>query len=237
MATLRDIKNRISGVSSIERITSAMKMVSFVKSKKVQKQAEESRPYNHKVAEMLKLLTNSDQSIAEEHHFFKAKNETIKNVAIIVIASDKGMCGSFNSNLFKKVDHYLKELFPKRHPPGAIPHLITVGTKSVDYYKKRKHNIIGSFPNAFQSLDYSLVEKIHNLFIDSFISGGIDKVEIFYSKFINVMRQEPVRFRLLPIELKVELNDTDDNNIDYIFEPDKQIIFEELVNKYISVNV
>jgi F-type H+-transporting ATPase subunit gamma len=235
MATLRDIKNRISGVSSIERITSAMKMVSFVKSKKVQKQAEEARPYNKKIAEMLKLLTISDKSTIEEHHFFKPKNDIVKNVVIIVIASDKGMCGSFNSNLFKRVDTYLQTGFKARYPEAALQ-LITVGTKPTDYYKKRNYNIVGSFPNAFQSIDYSLVDKIHSLFIDKFITGSFDRVQIFYSKFINVMKQEPTLFKLLPIELNVELEATD-NNIDYIFEPDKNEIFETLINQYLGVNV
>jgi len=233
MATLRDIKSRIAAVSSIERITSAMKMVSFVKSKKVQKLVEDARPYNKKIAEILKLIATSDKTIMEEHPCFSSINETVKNVVIIIIASDKGMCGSFNSNLFKKIDKYFKDEFHIKYP-GAVPHLITLGNKASDYYNKKNYHIIKKFTNVFRKVDYSIVEDVHSLIEDNFLLGRIDKVEIFYNVFINVMKQEPSHFQLLPIQFDQIYNIEGGDSIDYLFEPDKKIIFDVLINQYLD---
>ena len=236
MATLRDIKNRISGVTSIEKITSAMKMVSSIKSKRAQKQTESARPYSQKVSEILELLISSDNTLTAEHKFLHPQNDTVKNVVIIVVAGDKGMCGSFNSNLLKAVDLYLNIEFKKKYP-DAIPHIITIGTKPSEYYKKKKYNLLGTFPNAFQKPDFSIVTRARSLFISDYNIGKVDRVEIFYNHFINVMKQVPTILQVLPVKFNFENNQKNNDNINYILEPDKKTIFEVLLNQYLDLSV
>jgi len=236
MATLRDIKNRIAGVTSIEKITSAMKMVSSIKSKRAQRQAESARPYNQKVTDILRLLVSSDTTLTAEHIFLHPKNDIVKNVIIIVVAGDKGMCGSFNNNLLKSVDLYLNTIFKEKYP-DAVSHIIPIGTKPTDYYKKRNYNIKSEFPNAFQKLDFSLVSEVRKLFVEDYIIGNVDRVEIFFNRFVNVMKQEPTKLQLLPIEFNLNTQEKTKNNLDYIFEPDKRTIFETLLNQYLDLNI
>ncbi|MCL2039949.1 MAG: ATP synthase F1 subunit gamma [Bacteroidetes bacterium] len=238
MATLRDIKNRIAGVTSIEKITSAMKMVSSIKSKRAQKLTESARPYTQTVTDLLQLLVSLDNSLLAEHIFLKPRVE-VKNVLIIVVAGDKGMCGSFNSNLIKSVDAYLNTEFIENYPE-ATPHIITIGTKPTEYYKKRKYNIIGAFPNAFQKIDFSIVKKSKELFLTDYDIGNIDRVEIFYSHFVNLMRQEPTKLQVLPIKFDLEYNNDRIKNIynyHYILDSDKKIIFETLINQYLDISI
>ena len=241
MATLRDIKNRISGVTSIEKITSAMKMVSSIKSKRAQRQTESARPYRQTVMDILRLLVTTDSYLAEEHRLL-IPHDSVKNVAIIVVAGDKGMCGSFNSNLIKYVDLYIKTEFEKKYP-DAVPHILTIGTKTSEYYKKKKYNLIGSFPNAFHKPDFSIVTRARTLFFEDYNAEKIDKVEIFYNHFVNVMKQVPTKLQILPIELNLESNNNIENNLldksslDYIFEPDKRTIFEVLINQYLDLSI
>jgi len=240
MATLRDVKNRISGVSSIEKITSAMKMVASVKSRRAQKQVEAARPYYKIIENIISTLIDSEEITHYDNQLFHSINEEIKNVAIIIIAGDKGMCGAFNSGLFKTVDTYLKEEFKELYP-GATPHLILFGTKTVDYYKKKKniYDIVREFPNAFHSLKFSIVDTIQSTFLDDFLTGEIDKVEIFYNKFENVMKQVPRKFQLLPIEIAKDLieNETEDSSVDFIFEPNKKVILDKLLDQYLDWNI
>ena len=238
MATLRDIKNRIAGVTSIEKITSAMKMVSSIKSKRAQKLTESARPYTETVGDLLQLLISLDNSLLAEHIFLKPRVE-VKNVLIIVVAGDKGMCGSFNSNLIKSVDAYLNTEFIENYPE-ATPHIITIGTKATEYYKKRKYNIIGAFPNAFQKIDFSIVTKSKELFLTDYDIGNIDRVEIFYSHFVNLMRQEPTKLQVLPIKFDLEYNNDRIKNIynyHYILDSDKKIIFETLITQYLDISI
>ncbi|MDR0926471.1 MAG: ATP synthase F1 subunit gamma [Ignavibacteria bacterium] len=236
MATLRDIRNRIAGVTSIQKITSAMKMVSSIKSRRAQKQAESARPFNRKINEILSVLISSRDEQLLEHPLLQPSKDAVRNVAIIVIAGDKGMCGSFNNNLLKFVDAYLHTEFKEQYP-DAIPHLILIGTKPVDYYKKRSHDILKTFPNAFQTIDYAMIEDIHDLVVKDFINGKIDRVSVFFNKFINIMKQVPTNQPLLPVTLDPSLMEANTGNIDYIFEPNKQEILNTLLNQYIDLNI
>jgi F-type H+-transporting ATPase subunit gamma len=260
MSTLRDIKNRISAITSIEKITSAMKMVSSMKSRKAQKLAENARPYYKEIEKMLKHLINSSDfdfenplvenktdSFSNNSNLNSSfSNNETQNVVIIVIAGDKGMCGAFNSNIFKIVDKYLQSEFQEIYP-NAKPNLILVGTKAVDYYKKKGYNILAEYNFPFNALEFSLVNEIRLNFIDDFFAGNVDKVEVFYNKFINVMKQVPTKFQLLPIprNLGQENNSNEENvtendvnsSIDYVYEPDKNQIFDKLIYQYLDLNI
>ena len=241
MATLRDIRNRIAGVTSIEKITSAMKMVSSIKANRAQRTAEKARPFHKDIENMLRHLLDSQadyvnpllESATENH----AEKRGIKNVVIVVVAGDKGMCGAFNNNLFKIVDTYLKTDFKNLYP-DATPHLILVGNKTIEHYKKLHYNILAQFDNAFTHLQFSLVEKIRDLFLNKFLVGEVDRVELYYNKFINVMKQVPTNNQLLPIifEKSEEKNDKHNATAEYIYEPDKKTILDALINQYLDLS-
>ncbi len=235
MATLRDIRNRISGVKSIEKITSAMKMVSSIKVRRAQKQVESARPYFEKIE---KMLANVMQSIGNnyENPLFASQNDEVKNVVICVVAGDKGLCGSFNNGLFKYVNEYLEREFKEKYPNAEAPQLILFGNKSIEYFSKKNYKILHNNHNTFQPLNYSTVLETSNFITKNFVDGKIDRVDLFYNKFINLMKQEPKLFTLLPIELK--LDSVKLQNIpEYIYEPDFHTIIDLLVKQYIDLNI
>lgn len=232
MATLRDIKNRITGITSIQKITSAMKMVSSIKSRRAQRQAESSRPYRENIEQMLGMLLRTTD--AEVSNPLLSKRTEIKNVCIIVVAADKGMCGAFNNSLFKLVEHYIANELMIQESNVKI-HIIAVGSKAVDYFKKHRYNISGAFFNAFQKIDFSVVQNIRLLFEEKFVSGELDKVEIFYNSFVSMLKQIPNRADVLPANPKMDISKK--NNIDYIFEPNREEIFNVLLNQYIDLSI
>lgn len=272
MATLRDIRNRITGVRSIEKITSAMKMVSSVKVRRAQKQAESARPFYHKIEKMLISLVKSGE--VYDNPLFNAPNEEVKKAIFFVIAGDKGLCGSFNSALFKYVIHCLDKEFPEKFPNAEVQ-LVLFGNKAISYFKKKPYKILHTFPNVFQPLDYSIVLESNESVVKRFLNSEIDIVKVFYSRFVNMMKQEPTRFQLLPFNLSHNLSQSslkqeetptgspeyDDTIVhsslsdihngedtekdiettsflpDYIFEPDKNSIIDNLINQYINLNI
>lgn len=238
MATLRDIRNRISGVTSIGKITSAMKMVSSIKSRRAQRQVESARPYYQSIENMLSFLASLEEVTGYDNQLFHSRNLTVKNVATIVIAGDKGMCGSFNNNLFKVVDTHLGEEFNNTYP-NAEPHLILFGTKAVDYYRKRNYHILAEFPSAFQTLQFSVIDNIRSYFFDDFIAGDIDVVELYFNRFVNLMKQEPTSFQLLPITFdKSKLSEVKPEFFtDFIYEPSKEVVLDTLITQYLDLNI
>jgi F-type H+-transporting ATPase subunit gamma len=233
MATLRDIKRRISGVKNTAKITQAMKMVSAAKLKRAQKSIESARPYFEKLEDM---LSNLVAAVGEDYSnpLIEVRKD-INNVAFVVIAADRGLCGSFNSGLFRHVAAYLDNDFKNAYP-DATPHIIPVGNRTIGFFEKRDYNIIDKFANVFGELDYSTAQGILRLIKHKFIAGDIDKAVIFFNEFVSVVRQSPMHKQLLPIEPK-----TDDSEesieaaADYIFEPEKARILDELLPKNLDI--
>jgi F-type H+-transporting ATPase subunit gamma len=236
MATLRDIRSRIKGVKSTAKITSAMKMVSFSKLKRAQNFIESARPYFIGLETMLTNLTAATET--EYQHPLTRPTANVKTVAIIVIASDRGLCGSFNSNLFKFVNQHIKdEINIKYNNPNLK--IIAVGRKSISVFKKGKNEVIAEFPGVFAKLDYSIAQSIVETVINPFINKEIDRVLVFRNRFINVLKQEPTMVTLLPIESDTLPVKKAPKSVttDYIYEPDVKKIIEELLPKIVDVRV
>lgn len=235
MATLRDIRQRIKGVKSTAKITSAMKMVATAKLKRSQTAIESARPYFEGLE---KLLSNLVASLGTDYnHVLQRTSTDIKNIAVVVIASDKGLCGSFNSNLFKFAISYFEDVLNVKYNNPNI-NVIPVGRKSVAFFAKTKYPKITNFNYAFVHLDFSLAQNIVEAVRKDFIDGKIDKVIIIRNEFINVLKQEPMAIELLPVEaINTEINDTKSKNIDYIFEPDINSIVDVILPKVIDVKV
>ena len=234
MATLRDIRTRIKGVKSTAKITSAMKMVSTAKLKRAQNAIESARPY---FKGMEKMLSNLVAAIGSDYrHPLLRQSEEVTNIALIVIGSDRGLCGSFNSNLLKAALNYLKSELPTQYGNANIK-VISVGRKAVSFFKKQKFEIISEFPNIFGKLEFSTARNIVEAIKDDFETGKIDKVLVYRNEFINVMKQEPKLINLLPIESKDAKGTKSNINTDYIFEPEKAAIMNELLPKILDMKV
>lgn len=238
MATLKDILNRINGVSNTSKITQAMRMVSAAKLRRAQRSIESARPYFKKLAS---ILANLVESVGENYsNPLVQKPKETNNYVYIIIASDRGLCGSFNNNLFREaIDHF--ELKVKKDNPQATIKLITVGKRTVQFFRKRQYEVIKEYPDVFSKLDFSLAQDINAQVQSKFINNEIDRVLVFYNEFKNVLIQVPASMTLLPIEqelpTKAKGDDKNKINIDYIFEPNQTEILDELLPKHLDIQV
>lgn len=237
MATLRDIKQRMVGVANTAKITQAMRMVSAAKLRRAQNAIWSARPYVLKLSE---VLTNLVESVGEEYsNPLVLKHKEIKNITVIVVASDRGLCGSFNNNLFRIAANYL-EIDAKKENPNASVSVIVCGKKSAQFFKKQPYDIKGEYINIYQPLEFSTAKDIVNKVKDDFIKGKTDKVVIFFNEFKNIITQVPSSIQLLPIEHKQEDEKSDEKsefNIDYIFEPNQAEILDNLLPTHLDIQM
>lgn len=232
MANLKEIRNRIASVDSTMQITSAMKMVSAAKLKRAQDAVEQMRPYANKLQE---ILSNLSASIDMSENKY-ASDKDVKNVLLLSVTSNRGLCGGFNNNVIKETLRLAKEDFA-----GKNVSVLTVGKKANDAFKRTEYNIKGSYlPSGMQELWNDLtfenvapkVEKIMQAYVD----GHIDKVILVYNHFKNVATQIVTAEQFLPI-VPTEAEGDSNVNLDYIFEPSKAEIVEELIPKSLKIQV
>jgi F-type H+-transporting ATPase subunit gamma len=217
MANLKEIRNRIASVSSTMQITSAMKMVSAAKLKKAQDAITAMRPYSNKLTEILQSLSSS---IDSDNKF--AQKRQVKRVLIVSITSNRGLCGGFNSNIFKKSTALANSVYN-----DCDVSFVAIGKKGNDFLQKNL-NVESTHIDIFDNLNMSSVSLIAESLMSNFISEEFDKIEIVYNKFKNAATQIVVNEQFLPIS---EVEDKSNNNSDYIFEPSKTEIIEELIPK------
>ena len=197
MATLRDIHSRINAVSNTSKITQAMRMVSAAKLRKAQEAVQSARPYFKK---MNSILANLVESVGEEYtHPLIQKSNIVKNVVAIVIASDRGLCGSFNNNLYKFAISYFNETLKIQYP-GVNIKVIPVGKKTCAFFDKSDYEVIKPFSGIFHTLQFSTVKEIIDNVDVGFSTGEIDRVIVINNEFKNLITQVPASRVLLPIE-------------------------------------
>jgi|TARA_B100000780_G_scaffold5562_1_gene4405 F-type H+-transporting ATPase subunit gamma len=217
MANLKEIRNRISSVSSTMQITSAMKMVSAAKLKKAQDAITAMRPYSNKLTEILQSLSSSMDS---DNKF--SQNREVKKVLIVSITSNRGLCGGFNSNILKKST----ELANTTYKDNDVS-FVAIGKKGNDFLQK-SFNVDSNHIDIFDNLNMSNVSLIAESLMSKFVNEEFDKIDIIYNKFKNAATQIVVNEQFLPIS---QNEDTSNNNLDYVFEPSKSEIIEELIPK------
>lgn len=233
MANLKEIRIRITSVKSTQQITSAMKMVSAAKFRKAQTAIINLRPYADKLHQIF-----SDLSLSLEHTPDNVFSETreVKKVLMIVVTSNKGLCGAFNSNVLKIANKTIAEQYQKELEEGNL-HFITVGRKATEAYKKKKYTIIESYDSVFDKLNFEQVSPITEHIMDLFASKSYDKVVLVYNQFKNAAMQIQSVEQFLPVITKNEDAGKDKNQIpDYIFEPDKETIINELIPKNLKIH-
>jgi F-type H+-transporting ATPase subunit gamma len=216
MANLKEIRSRISSVKSTMQITSAMKMVSAAKLKKAQDAIIQMRPYSEKLTEILGNLGPALEQADSPY----AKVRPAEKVLLVMITSNRGLCGGFNANVIKKV----KELKETVYADADVT-LMGVGKKGMDFYKRLSEPMWGSNTNVWDDLHYDHSSEIAESIMEAYTAGKYDKVEIVYNSFKNAATQVLKNETFLPIQVPEE----NSGNTDYIFEPSEVEILEHLV--------
>ncbi len=232
MASLDDLKKRIASVKSTQKITKAMKMVAAAKLRKAQENAEKGRPYSEK---MNNIILNLSQGISDKENAPKllAGTGDDKTYLCIVLTSDRGLCGGFNSNIIKKAKIFFQKILSK----GKKLKIITVGSKGYDQLKRTyKNNIIEkvSFKDA-KSVNYLDAEKVGKIIINSFENKEFDVCTIFYNQFKNVITQIPQEQQIIPLKSSDSEGSSPQDN--YEFEPEEDEILSNLLPKNISTQI
>ncbi len=234
MASLDDLKKRITSVKSTQKITKAMKMVAAAKLRKAQENAEKGRPYSEKMNNIILNLSNTILDKENAPKLLIGTGEE-KNHLCVVLTSDRGLCGGFNSNIIKKAKLY----FQKTLNDNKNLKIITVGSKGYDQLKRiYKENIIEniSFKDS-KNINYFDANKVGKIIIDKFEKKEFDVCTIFYNKFKNVITQIPQEQQIIPLkatEVKKENSLTGDS---YEFEPEEDEILSNLLPKNISTQI
>ncbi|MEK9750052.1 MAG: ATP synthase F1 subunit gamma [Flavobacteriaceae bacterium] len=223
MANLKEIRNRISSVSSTMQITSAMKMVSAAKLKKAQDAILAMRPYSEKLSSLLGRLSSS---IGEEVENHCADKRPVKKVLFVVISSNRGLCGAFNSNVIKTAYQAIAEA-----SSSAEVEMISIGKKAKDALKN-KTKVIADHSDIFDNLNYESATEISEQIIASFISKQYDEVRVVYNSFKNAATQIVKNEQLLPI---VQEQSSETTTEDYIYEPSAEEMVNQLIPKALKV--
>jgi F-type H+-transporting ATPase subunit gamma len=233
MPSLKEVRIRIASVKSTQQITSAMKMVAASKLRRAQTAILRLRPYAAKLQEFLMNLISSLDSTEAGSVYSRQRNPD--KVLLIVISSNRGLCGAFNTNIIKKANHVINEKYTTQYKSGQLS-LITIGKKATEFFRKRKYNIIESHDSIFDHLTFEniapIAEKIMKLFEDK----QYDRIEIIYNHFKNAGSQSIEHEQFLPVRLV----DTKDSRakavkVDYIFEPNKDEIIRDLIPKSLKI--
>ncbi len=224
MASLKDIRNRILSVKSIQQVTRAMRMVAAAKMRKAQDRMEQARPYANRLkSEILSLLPEVNRNLLELLDI-----REVKRIAYVVITSDRGLAGSFNTNIIKRAEEEIKNIDKKNVD------LFCIGRRGYEYFKRRNYIIIEEHTNFWADLDFNHSVKIGNGIISHFTAKNVDKIRVVFNQFKNIMVQEIIAERLLPLTL--------DENVeikvkDRLYEPSKDIIVKSLIPLHLNIQI
>lgn len=223
---LKEVRTRISSVKSTQQITKAMKMVSAAKLRRAQDAIIQMRPYANKLNE---ILGNIVAALEGDLHIDLAQEREINNVLVVLITSDRGLAGSYNANLIKKAMQTIEERYAAQHAQGNVT-LMTIGKRGADYYRKRFDKVDTSASDLFHRLTFEEVSDVAGKVIEAFEKGTYDRVDIVYSQFKNAASQDFVAEQFLPIQKPAQENESG-SKTDYLFEPAKEDIINELTPK------
>lgn len=233
MASLRDIQNKISAVKKTKQITKAMNMVASAKLRKAQQSIERFRPYAEKFYEMLGDMASK---VDETAHPLLAKRDVIQKVGIIVMTSDRGLCGSFNANQNKAAMRIAEE----KKAEGKEVIFYAVGKKARDRIRKTKFESAAEYSDQMTSFDFSFANTVATEVIEAYLSGALDEVIMVFGEFVSMARQQPQVLPILPIqpaEAGAEESAAKAGGTEYIYEPDVEGLLAELLPRFIKVMV
>ena len=227
MASLKSIKKRIVSVKNTRQITKAMKMVSAAKLRRAQENVVAARPYAKKLGEVLQSLS---ANLEGDLHPLLEKREA-KKLLLIVLTSDRGLCGGFNTNLCKAADRYLKEKSSSYEQVSVM----TVGRKGHEFLRSR-YTVYKNFANVLAKPSYQTAAMLAQEVIDGFVAEEYDQVELLYNSFRTVMSQDITFQQMLPVVPEESAN-TDETPVEYIYEPSVGELLAEILPKNIEVQI
>ncbi|MCB0283257.1 MAG: ATP synthase F1 subunit gamma [Calditrichaeota bacterium] len=231
MATLREIRRRISSVKSTQQITKAMKMVAAAKLRRAQENILAIRPYAYDMRDLIAHLMQISEK-DEIKGLELLKRRPVERVLLVVVTADRGLCGAFNGNIIRKTLDRIKEL------SGTEYELYTIGRKATEFFGKRNYTLFNKKLNFFNNLSFEDALEISRTLITSYTSGKFDRVEIIYNEFKSAIQQNLMNEQFLPFIAEQEENESGKlQQTDYIYEPDINSILETVIPKHLNVQI
>jgi F-type H+-transporting ATPase subunit gamma len=241
-ATLRELRGRIRSAGSIKKITKAQELIATSRIGRAQNRLQAARPYAFEITAM---LTNLGNEAALDHPLL-VERENPKRAVVLVVSSDRGLCGAYNSNVFRRAE----ELFSLLRQEGKTPIVYAVGRKALNYYSFRNWDITESWTGFSEQPTYENAQEIASTLVDTFMAGaddqgddpgpdgvlGADELHIVYTEFKSMMSQTAVAHRIAPMVVEYVEEDTGPRTL-YSFEPDATTLFDALLPRYLSTRV
>jgi len=228
---LKEVRNRIKSVQSTQQITKAMKMVSAAKLRRAQDAITQMRPYAHKLQEMLSnIVSNSDGDVKVA----LAAERPVEKALIIVVTSDRGLCGGYNSNLIKLAKQVIKDKYPQQQAKGNVQ-VLPIGKKGFEHFTKNGFKVVDKYWDIFAGLSFDKVQAAAKYAMDAFANKEVDAVELIFSEFKNAATQRFIAEQFLPV-MKVAKAEGQ-KNADFIFEPGKEVLIAELMPKILNTQL
>lgn len=241
-ATLRELRGRIRSAGSIKKITKAQELIATSRIGRAQNRLQSARPY---AVEITNMLTTLAAEAALDHPLLVAREEP-KRAGILVVSSDRGLCGGYNSNVFRRAE----ELFSLMRSEGKTPIVYTVGRKALNYYKFRNWKITDSWSGFSEQPTYENAQEIASTLVDAFMAGaddhgddpgpdgilGLDELHIVSTEFKSMMSQSAVAHRIAPMVVEYVEEDTGPHTL-YSFEPDATTLFDAILPRYLATRV
>lgn len=232
MPSLKEVKNRIGSVVSTQQITKAMKMVAAAKLRRSQDRVMQMRPFAKKLSSILQNLSSAQAGEAGDNWYSKVREE--KKILIVAVTSDRGLCGSFNSNVFKGTLRLIQEKYESQFNKGNVT-ILPIGKKALDFFSKRKVNIVSDYTSILSGISFENVGKAAEFMMDAYRAGKYDKIEVVYNEFKNVATQILRTEQFLPVVPPAVSKKTTD--VEYIYQPDREEIVTGLIPKSLKVQL
>ena len=228
---LKEVRNRIKSVQSTQQITKAMKMVSAAKLRRAQDAITQMRPYAQKLQEVLSNIVSNSEG---EVNMDLAAERTVEKVMIIIVTSDRGLCGGYNSNLIKLAKQVAKDKYPNQLAKGNVQFL-PIGKKGYEHFSKNGFTVVDKFWNIFTGLSFDKVQAAAKYAMDAFANKELDAVELVYSEFKNAATQVYSAEQFLPVRKVAKV--PGQKNADFIYEPSKEVLIAELIPKILNTQL
>ncbi len=225
MAVGKEIRSKIASIKNTQKITRAMEMVAASKMRKTKDRMQATRPYSKRIGQIIKHLAHANP---EYKHGFLVQRE-IKRVGIIVVSSDRGLCGGLNANLFRKALTYLIGW----EKAGIEVDVCTIGTKASGFFGNLKTHLVGQVVKLGDAPHLNDIVGIIKIMLDAYAEGRIDELYVVNNEFVNTMTQQPTVNRMLPV-VADEIEETLGGHWDYIYEPDAKEVLDHLLTRYIE---
>jgi F-type H+-transporting ATPase subunit gamma len=239
MPSTREIRRRIRSVANMSQITRAMEMVSAAKMRKAQQRVTASRPYSEQLLQIMSDLATQQPDPEQLAQFPLLQKRPVRTVELIVVTPDRGLTGALNTNILRRGTRFILEETPPSSGEGhggetrAPVQVIAVGKKARDYFVRTRQDVIAEFIGIGDTTTLDAVRPIADIAIDDFASGKVDAVYVVYSRFVNTLVQRPEVLRILPVEPP----EAQEGYSDYIFEPTPEDVLNDLLPRYVEVQL